>query len=56
MSRQQCKCDSWKGLFPTCLDDELSTFITWEQGDIHATAFHVGRILVHNGIQLGMAH
>lgn len=41
---------------PTCLDDELSTFITREQGDIHGTAFHVRRVFVHDGIQLGVAH
>ena len=41
LSRQRCKRNKWDGLGPTCLDDELSTFITREQGDIHGTAFHV---------------
>ena len=41
VSRQQCKCDKWERPGPTCLDDELSTFITREQGDIHGTAFHI---------------
>lgn len=45
-----------KGLVPTCLDDELGTFITWEQGDVHTTALHVSRVLVHDGVQLGVAH
>lgn len=45
-----------KGLAPTCLNDELRTFITWEQGHIHTAALHVGRILVHDGVQLGVAH
>lgn len=43
-------------LFYTCLNDELRTFITWEQGHIHTAALHVGRILVHDGVQLGVAH
>lgn len=45
-----------EGPAPTCLDDELSTFVTWEQGHIHSTAFHVSRVFVHDGIQLGMTH
>lgn len=44
------------GPAPTCLDDELSTFITGKQGNVHSTAFHVGRVFVHDGIQLGVAH
>lgn len=45
-----------KGLVPTCLDDELGAFITWEQGDVHTTALHISRVLVHDGVQLSMAH
>lgn len=41
LSRQRCKRNKWDGPGPTCLDDELSTFITREQGDVHGTAFHV---------------
>lgn len=41
---------------PTCLDDELSTFITREEGHVDGTAFHVGRVFVHDGIQLRVAH
>lgn len=41
---------------PTCLDDQLSTLVTGEQGDVHAAALHISRILVHDGVQLGMAH
>lgn len=55
-SRLQCKCDKWEGLVPTCLDDELGAFVTWEQGDVDTTALHVRRVLVHDGVQLGMAH
>lgn len=46
----------WEGLAPTCLDDEFSTFVTREQGNIHTAALDVSRILVHDGVQLGMAH
>lgn len=55
-SRLRCKRDKWGGPVPTCLDDELSTFVTREQGNIHAAALHVRRVLVHDGVQLGMAH
>lgn len=55
-SRLQCRGDKWEGLAPTCLDDEFSTFVTREQGNIHTAALHVSRILVHDGVQLGMAH
>lgn len=44
------------GLAPTCLDDELGTFVTREQGNVHAAAFHISRVLVHDRIQLRMAH
>lgn len=40
----------------TRLDDELGTLITREQGDVDRTAFHIGRVFVHDGIQFGVAH
>lgn len=41
---------------PTCLDDELGTLVAGEQSNIDGAAFHVSTVLVHNGIQLCMAH
>lgn len=53
----RCRRDKSRGgPLPTCLDDEFSTFVTREQGDVHAAALHISRVLVHDGVQLGMAH
>lgn len=50
-----CKCE-FVLVTPTCLDDEFGTFIAGEQSHIHGAAFHISTVLVHNGIQLCMAH
>ena len=55
--RSGCTRDTREGPpVPTCLDDELSTFVTREQGNVHAATLHVSRVLVHDGVQLGVAH
>ena len=41
---------------PTSLDDELGTLVAGEQSNIHGAAFHIGTVLVHDGIELCVAH
>lgn len=40
----------------TCLDDELGALVAGEQSHVHDAAFHVGTVLVHDGVQLSMTH
>lgn len=41
---------------PTCLDDELGALVAGEQSHVHDAAFHVGTVLVHDGVELGVTH
>lgn len=41
---------------PTGLDDELGALVAGEQSHVHGAAFHVGAVLVHDGVQLCVAH
>ncbi len=40
----------------TCLDDELGTLVAREQSYIQGATFHISTVLVHDGIQLCVAH
>lgn len=41
---------------PTCLDDELGALVAGEQSHVHGAVFHVGTVLVHDGVELSMTH
>lgn len=41
---------------PTGLDDELGALVAGEQRHVHDAALHVGTVLVHDGIEFGVAH
>lgn len=41
---------------PTGLDDELGTLVAGEQSHVHGASFHISAVLVHDGIQLCVAH
>ena len=40
----------------TSLDDELGTLVAGEQSHVDGAALHISTVLVHNGVQLCMAH
>lgn len=46
----------WSVRRPTGLDDELGALVAGEQGHVHGAALHVGAVLVHDGVELGVAH
>lgn len=41
---------------PTGLDDELGALVAGEQRHVHDAALHIGAVLVHDGVELSVAH